>query len=89
MRVVVVSSDKFNELTEALPHVVPIVRRSASRGPAGYAARLGDADPIAGVAVVGEAAPIHPRFAGAQVGMLTGATMEVIGSALRDLYDLN
>jgi mRNA interferase MazF len=85
----VVSSDAYNDQPGALPHAVPIVRKSPGERPSQYVARLGETDPIAGVAVVNRLIRVHPSFAAQQVGILTGASMEMIGSTVRDLYELN
>jgi mRNA-degrading endonuclease toxin of MazEF toxin-antitoxin module len=89
MRGVVVSSDEYNEQPGAIPHLLPIVRRSPDERPWEYVARLGEMDPIAGVVVVSDITEVHPHHQMKRVGMLTGASMEVIGTALRDFYDLN
>ena len=89
-RVVVLSSDRHNDLPDALPHVALIVRRPAGgERPQQYLARLGEADPIAGVVVVSDIGQVHPRYGVEQVGMLTGASMDAICSVMRDLYELN
>lgn len=86
-RLAVVSGDGWNDRPEAWPYVVPLVRRSAGKLPP-YVAELGDPDPVGGVALVAELGRVDPAIAVERVGMLTGASMANLGSALRDLFEL-
>jgi mRNA-degrading endonuclease toxin of MazEF toxin-antitoxin module len=88
-RGVIVSTDKHNVKPGAVPTLVPIVRHSRGDLPSEYVTSLGEMDPIAGVAVISRLAWVDPSRATDKVGMLTGATMDVIGAALRDFYEVN
>jgi mRNA interferase MazF len=86
-RVVVVTDDGWNDRHGAVPYVLPIVHRPAGELPP-YVAELADPDPVGGVALAAELGRIDPSCGVERLGMLTGASMDRLGSALRDFLAL-
>ena len=81
------SGDAFNDRVGALPFVVPIIRRPGGELPP-YTAELSDPDPVGGVALVADIGQVDQGRATERVGMLTGASMNRVEEALRDLFEL-
>lgn len=87
-RVVVLSGDAHNDRPNAAPFCAPIVRQRGSTELPPFAVPLVEADPLSGVVVVNRMRRI-PLWAGAErIGMVTGASMARLDSALRDLFEM-
>jgi hypothetical protein len=87
--VVVLSNDSHNRSTRRAPLVAMIT--DVEYDPADpYVIPLTDVDPLPGQRVlVASVAPLRRQwFTDAPLGMLTGATLASIETAVRDLFDL-
>ena len=87
-RVLVLSSDNYNDRANPSPFCAPIVRQRGATELPPYAVALTEQDPITGVVVVNRMRRL-PASAGAdRVGMVTGASMARLNDALRDLFEI-
>ena len=86
--VAVLSNDSYNRSTRRAPLVALITDVDDKADP--YVIGLSDLDPLPGHRVlVASLAPLRRQwFTEAPVGMLTGATLTSIDTAVRDLFDL-
>lgn len=85
--VLVVTNDYANEDEDDHPHACDIVEARVA-GP--YAVQLGDRDPLTGHRVRADTVTHYRRgrFIGPPLGIVTGATLELVDRALRDRLDL-
>lgn len=87
-RVVVLSADAHNDRPGAAPICAPIVRQRGITDLPPFAVPLVEADPLSGVVVVNRLRRI-PTSAGAErIGMVTGASMVRLDTALRNLFEI-
>lgn len=87
-RVLVLSSDTYNDRKNASPYCAPIVRqRGATELPA-YAVALSEQDPITGVVVLNRMRRLPASTGAERLGMVTGASMVRLTEAMRDLFEL-
>lgn len=87
--VALLSNDSYNRSTRRAPLVALITDVEYDKADP-YVVPLSEVDPLPGQRVlVGSLAPLRRQwFTEAPVGMLTGATLASIESAVRDLFDL-
>ena len=83
-RWVLVSADDWQD-AGGWPLGLPIVRR---RPPSLYVVPLGEADPLSGSVLIGDAEVLDPARLGPPLGMLTGSTLTHVAAGLRALLDL-
>jgi mRNA interferase MazF len=88
-RVVVVSSDVQNEIPGAWPLCALVTRRTPSAEIPAFTVELADPDPLGGIVLIATVRGLEPAGLVVQLGMVTGATMARIGTALKDLFDLD
>jgi mRNA interferase MazF len=87
-RVLVLSSDSFNERSNASPYCAPIVRQRGAVELPPYAVALTEQDPITGVVVVNRMRRLPASTGAERIGMITGASMARLSEALRSLFEL-
>jgi mRNA interferase MazF len=87
-RVLVLSSDTYNERSNASPYCAPIVRlRGATELPP-YAVALTEQDPITGIVVLNRMRRLPAETGAERIGMVTGASMSRLTEAMRSLFEL-
>jgi mRNA interferase MazF len=82
-RVLVVTSDRHNNET-GRPFVVPLRRRATDAPP--YLIAMSDQDPIGGTADLGRLIRVDAAALGAELGLITGATLERVRDAIYTLF---
>jgi mRNA interferase MazF len=87
-RVLVLSSDSFNDRGNASPYCAPIVRQRGAVELPPYAVALTEQDPITGVVVVNRMRRLPASTGAERIGMVTGASMARLSEALRGLFEL-
>ena len=87
-RVLVLSSDSFNERSNASPYCAPIVRQRGAVELPPYAVALTEQDPITGIVVVNRMRRLPASTGAERIGMVTGASMARLSEALRGLFEL-
>ena len=88
LRVLVLSSDNYNERVNASPHCAPIVRQRGATELPPYAVALTEQDPITGVVVVNRMRRLPASVGAERIGMVTGASMARLAEAMRGLFEL-
>jgi mRNA interferase MazF len=87
-RVLVLSSDSFNERSNASPYCAPIVRQRGAVELPPYAVALTEQDPITGIVVVNRMRRLPASTGAERIGMVTGSSMARLSEALRGLFEL-
>jgi mRNA interferase MazF len=87
-RVLVLSSDSFNERVGAAPYCAPIVRQRGATELPPYAVALTEQDPITGVVVVNRMRRLPASVGAERIGMVTGASMARLADAVRNLFEV-
>lgn len=87
-RVLVLSSDSFNERSNASPYCAPIVRQRGAVELPPYAVALTEQDPITGIVVINRMRRLPASTGAERIGMVTGASMARLSEALRGLFEL-
>jgi mRNA interferase MazF len=85
--VVVLSTDLHNSAAGAYPVCVLVYRRQLYDDEAAFMTRLANEDPIGGTVDVTTVRELHPDGFAERVGMVTGATLDRIHAAMRDLFE--
>jgi mRNA interferase MazF len=88
-RVVVLSADAHNDRANAAPYCAPVVRQRGATDLPPFAVPLSETDPVSGVVVVNRMRRLPAATGAERLGMVTGASMARLDSALRDLFDLS
>jgi mRNA interferase MazF len=86
VRAAVVSSDLFNGRGQV--YCAPILRRPTAGPLPAWAVPLADTDPLSGMVLVSHMSRVPDAAGVEQVGMLTGASMAKVSTALEDLFGL-
>jgi mRNA interferase MazF len=87
-RVLVLSADSYNERGNAAPFCAPIVRQRGAVKLPPYAVALTEQDPITGVVVVNRIRRLPASVGAERIGMVTGASMDRLAKAIRDLFEI-
>ena len=88
-RVVVLSSEAHNDRPGAAPFCAPVVRQRGDPDDLPpFAIALAETDPISGVVVLNRMRRLPASIGAERLGLLTGASMAKIATALRELFDL-
>ena len=87
-RVLVLSSDSYNERANASPFCAPIVRQRGATELPPFAIALTEQDPITGVVVVNRMRRLPAAVGAERIGMVTGASMARLAEAMRDLFEM-
>ncbi|MFI5493857.1 type II toxin-antitoxin system PemK/MazF family toxin [Actinoplanes sp. NPDC051859] len=87
-RVLVLSSDSYNERTNASPFCAPIVRQRGVTELPPYAVALTEQDPITGVVVINRMRRLPDSVGVERIGMITGASMARLTDAMREFFEL-
>jgi mRNA interferase MazF len=87
-RVLVLSSDTFNERSGASPFCAPIVRQRGATELPPYAVALTEQDPITGIVVLNRMRRLPGTVGADRIGMVTGASMARLTDAMRGLFEL-
>jgi mRNA interferase MazF len=87
-RVVVLSGDAHNDRPSASPYCAPIVRQRGATDLPPFVVPLAEADPLSGVVVINRMRRLRAPAGAERVGMVTGASMARLSTALRDLFEL-
>ncbi|HEU4349378.1 MAG TPA: type II toxin-antitoxin system PemK/MazF family toxin [Actinoplanes sp.] len=87
-RVLVLSADSYNERSSAAPYCAPIVRLRGAAGLPPYAIALTEQDPITGIVVVNRMRRLPASVGAELIGMVTGASMDRVAKAVRDLFEI-
>ena len=87
-RVLVLSADSYNERTNAAPFCAPIVRQRGAVELPPYAVALTEQDPITGIVVVNRMRRLPVSVGAERIGMVTGASMDRLAKAIRDLFEI-
>jgi mRNA interferase MazF len=87
-RVLVLSADSYNERGNAAPFCAPIVRQRGAVELPPYAVALTEQDPITGIVVVNRMRRLPASVGAERIGMVTGASMDRLAKAIRDLFEI-
>ena len=87
-RVLVLSADSYNERANAAPFCAPIVRQRGAVQLPPYAVALTEQDPITGIVVVNRMRRLPASVGADRIGMVTGASMDRLTKAMRDLFEI-
>jgi mRNA interferase MazF len=87
-RVLVLSSDSFNERDNASPFCAPIVRQRGATELPPYAVALTEQDPITGIVVLNRMRRLPAAVGAERIGMVTGSSMARLAEAMRELFEL-
>ena len=87
-RVLVLSSDTYNERDNASPYCAPIVRQRGATELPPFAVALTEQDPITGVVVVNRMRRLPASVGAERIGMVTGSSMARLAEAVRELYEV-
>ena len=87
-RVLVLSADSYNERGNAAPFCAPIVRQRGAVELPPYAVPLTEQDPITGIVVVNRMRRLPAAVGAERIGMVTGASMDRLAKAIRDLFEI-
>ena len=87
-RVLVLSSDAFNDRTNSFAYCAPIVRQRGAVELPPYAIALTEQDPITGIVVVNRMRRLPASTGAERIGMVTGSSMARLAEALRGLFEL-
>ncbi|GAA3960633.1 type II toxin-antitoxin system PemK/MazF family toxin [Actinoplanes sp. NPDC048791] len=87
-RVLVLSSDNYNDRANPSPFCAPIVRQRGATELPPYAVALTEQDPITGVVVVNRMRRLPASVGAERIGMVTGSSMARLAEAMRELFEL-
>ena len=87
-RVLVLSADSYNDRSSASPYCAPIVRQRGVVELPPYAVARPEPDPTPGCGGTNRMRRRPAEVAADRIGMVTGASMDRVAKAVRDLFEI-